>query len=134
MCGLPENFSPFPPHVLDVLQELDDDWRLTLPANVVDPIQWLTQYDRGTTLPMYPETGGALCLVGVITATTLDMRKVYVMTVLIPTPVLYQRLLYKLLTVYEVGRLRNFATLPLLGVFFTVPCSIIAARDPELFD
>ena len=131
---LPEEFAPFPPELRRLLREFDDDWRLTVPGDDLNALQWLSRYGKGTTLPVYPEQGGPFCLVAVLAAVTLDHRKGYTAAVLVPTELLYYKLLSKLLSGYEVCRLAGIESIPLVGVFFTLPKSVISERDPELFE
>ena len=134
MMELPEDFAPYPPETRRLLRELDDDWRLTVPGDALNPLPWLMQYDMGTTLPVYPAQDGPFCLVAVLAAVTLDHSKAYTAAVLIPTELLYYRLLSKLLSGYEVCRLSARRDIPLVGVFFTLPKSVVSERDPELFE
>jgi hypothetical protein len=134
MIPLPDNFEPFPPTARRLLRELDDDWRLTVPGDAMNPLPWLLQHSKATTLPAYPAKDSPFCLVAVLAAVTLDHRKGYTAAVLIPTELLYHRLLSGLLSVYDVCRTTGVEAIPLVGVFFILPKSVVMERDPELFE
>lgn len=135
MIYLSEKFeADYPRHIFDLLREFEDNWRLTIPDDAVNPIPWLQQYGMCTTLPTYPDQGSSLCLVVVLMAQTLSGDDVHVLAALVPTAELFQRLVLKLVSIYEYARENGYIRLPLVGVFFTLPRSIVCARDPELFE
>lgn len=135
MIYLSDKFeTDYPGHILELLREFEDNWRLTIPDDAVDPLPWLRRYGTCTTLPTYPDAGSSLCLVVVLAAQTLAGDDVHVLAALVPTAELFQRLLLKLVAIYEYARESGYTRLPLVGVFFTLPRSIVYARDPELFE
>lgn len=135
MIYLAEDFgTEFPADLLQLVQEFEDNWRLTIPEDAVDPIPWLSRYSAGTTLPTYPDADSLLCLVVVLVAQKLDGGDVHVLAALVPTAEMFQRLLLKLVAIYEYSLASGVMKIPLVGVFFTPPRSIIRERDPELFE
>lgn len=126
--------TDYPRHIFDLLREFEDNWRLTIPDDAVNPIPWLQRYGMCTTLPTYPDQGSSLCLVVVLMAQTLAGDDVHVLAALVPTAELFQRLMLKLVSIYEYAREHGYIGLPLVGVFFTLPRSIVCERDPELFE
>ena len=135
MIYLSEKFeTDYPRQILELVREFEDNWRLTIPDDVVDPLPWLQRYGTCTTLPVYPGAESSMCLVVVLLAQTLYGDDVHVLAALVPTAELFQRLLLQLVSIYEYARESGYIRLPLVGVFFTLPRSIVRERDPELFE
>lgn len=135
MIYLSEKFeTDYPRHILELVREFEDNWRITIPDDAVDPLPWLQRYGMSTTLPIYPGEESSMCLVVVLVAQTLSGDDVHVLAALVPTAELFQRLLLKLVAIYEYARESGYIRLPLVGVFFTLPRSIVRERDPELFE
>lgn len=134
MILLSETFhESYPADLLELLQQYEDNWRLTIPGDAVNPIPWLERYSAPTLLPTYPEAGSSLCLVVVLMAEALDGSDVHVLAALVPSADMFMQLFMKLVHVYEYALTRGCIKIPLLGVFFTLPRSIVCERDPELF-
>lgn len=135
MIHLSEKFEKdYPRPILELIREFEDNWRLTIPDDAVNPLPWLQRYGTSTTLPIYPGAESAMCLVVVLTAQTMTGDDVHVLAALVPTAELFQRLLLHLVSIYEYAREAGYTRLPLVGVFFTLPRSIVRERDPELFE
>lgn len=131
-------------NVSPIVQELADDWQVTVPGDI-DPVVWLSRYDKGSLVPVYPEPGSGVCLVVVmkLTLAKTSMASAQQMTVamagtaiaaLLPTRESYNTLLAQLVKGYDQHRSAPAVLIPCVAVFFTVPVSIIRAQDPELFD
>jgi len=135
MIYISEKFeTDYPDYLLELLMEFEDNWRLTIPDDAVDPLPWLQRYGACTALPTFPDKGSSLCLVTVLAAQTLSGDDVHVLAALVPTPELFQRLVLMLASIYERAREAGHVRIPLVGVFFTLPRSIVCERDPELFE
>lgn len=135
MIHLSEKFEKdYPAHILELVREFEDNWRLTIPDDAVDPLPWLQRYGMATTLPVYPGDDSSMCLVVVLMAQTMSGDDVHVLAALVPTAALFHRLLLNLVAIYEYARESGYIRLPLVGVFFTLPRSIVCERDPELFE
>ena len=135
MIYISEKFeTDYPQHILEIVREFEDNWRLTIPDDAIDPLPWLQRYGISTTLPIYPGADSAMCLVVVLTAQTMSGDDVHVLAALVPTAAMFQRLLLNLVSIYEYARESGYIRLPLVGVFFTLPRSIVCERDPELFE
>ncbi len=135
MIYISEKFeTDYPVYLLELLLEFEENWRLTIPDDAVNPLPWLQRYGTCTALPTFPDEGSSLCLVAVLAAQTLSGDDVHVLATLVPTAELFQRLVLMLASIYERAREAGHVRIPLVGVFFTLPRSIVRERDPELFE
>lgn len=135
MIYISEKFeTDYPDYLLKLLLEFEENWRLTVPDDAVDPLPWLRRYGECTALPTYPDAASSLCLVVVLSAQTLTGDDVHVLAALVPTAELFQQLVLTLASLYERAREAGHVRIPLVGVFFTLPKSIVRERDPELFE